>query len=101
MLRLLADENFNGDILRGLALREPKLDVVRIQDVCLESSCWIIVSPRDSLSKSFCSSFSVRNSKSGSVVWPICLCRNEGLSPERLWATPARRASQKPGLAVT
>jgi hypothetical protein len=35
MLRLLADENFNGDILRGLLLRQPDLDVVRVQDVGL------------------------------------------------------------------
>jgi hypothetical protein len=33
MLRLLADENFNGDIVRGLLLRYPDLDVVRVQDV--------------------------------------------------------------------
>jgi hypothetical protein len=35
MLRLLADENFNGDILRGLLLRQPDLDLVRVQDVGL------------------------------------------------------------------
>jgi Domain of unknown function (DUF5615) len=35
MLRLLADENFNGDIIRGLLLRQPDLDVVRVQDVGL------------------------------------------------------------------
>jgi hypothetical protein len=35
MLRLLADENFNGDIVRGLLLRQPELDVVRVQDVGL------------------------------------------------------------------
>ena len=35
MLRLLADENFNGDILRGLFLRQPDLDLVRVQDVGL------------------------------------------------------------------
>lgn len=35
MLRLLADENFNGDIVRGLLLRQPNLDVVRVQDVGL------------------------------------------------------------------
>jgi hypothetical protein len=35
MLRLLADENFNGDIVRGLLLRQPDLDIVRIQDVGL------------------------------------------------------------------
>jgi hypothetical protein len=35
MLRLLADENFNGDILRGLLLRQPNLDLVRVQDVGL------------------------------------------------------------------
>jgi len=35
MLRLLADENFNGDVVRGLLLREPDLDVVRVQTVGL------------------------------------------------------------------
>jgi uncharacterized protein DUF5615 len=36
MLRLLADENFNGDIVRGLLLRQSDLDLVRVQDVGLE-----------------------------------------------------------------
>ena len=35
MLRLLADENFNGDIVRALLLRQPHLDIVRVQDVGL------------------------------------------------------------------
>jgi hypothetical protein len=35
MLRLLSDENLNGDIVRGLLLREPGLDLVRVQDVGL------------------------------------------------------------------
>lgn len=35
MLRLLADENFNNDIVRGLLLRQPDFDVVRVQDVGL------------------------------------------------------------------
>lgn len=35
MFRLLADENFNGDIVRGLLLRQPDLDLVRVQDVGL------------------------------------------------------------------
>jgi len=35
MLRLLADENFNGDIVRGLLLRQPELDIVRVPDVGL------------------------------------------------------------------
>src|SRR3712207_5114546 len=29
MLRLLADENLNGDIVRGLLLRQPDLDIAR------------------------------------------------------------------------
>jgi predicted nuclease of predicted toxin-antitoxin system len=33
MLSLLSDENFNGDIIRGLFLRCPHLDLVRVQDV--------------------------------------------------------------------
>ncbi len=35
MLSLLSDENFNGDIERGLFLRHPKLDLLRVQDVGL------------------------------------------------------------------
>ncbi len=35
MLRLLADENFHGDIVRGLLLRQLDLDIVRLQDVGL------------------------------------------------------------------
>jgi predicted nuclease of predicted toxin-antitoxin system len=35
MLRLLADENFNGDILRGLLLIQPDVDIIRAQDVQL------------------------------------------------------------------
>jgi predicted nuclease of predicted toxin-antitoxin system len=35
MLRLLADENFNGDIVRALLLRQPDLDIVRVQDIGL------------------------------------------------------------------
>lgn len=31
-MRLLADENFNGDVLRGLLRLEPKLDIARVQD---------------------------------------------------------------------
>jgi predicted nuclease of predicted toxin-antitoxin system len=32
MFRLLADENFNEDIVRGLLLRQPDLDIVRVFD---------------------------------------------------------------------
>ena len=35
MLRLVADENFNNNIVRGLLRREPDLDIMRIQDVGL------------------------------------------------------------------
>ena len=35
MLRLLADENFNGDIVRGVLLRQPDVDLVRVQDAGL------------------------------------------------------------------
>src|SRR5437899_895959 len=35
MLRLLADENFNGFIVGGLLKRQPDLDIVRVQDVGL------------------------------------------------------------------
>ncbi len=33
MLKLLADENFNNNIVRGLLRRKPTLDIVRVQDV--------------------------------------------------------------------
>lgn len=32
MIRFLLDENFNGKITRGLLLRQPDLDMVRVQD---------------------------------------------------------------------
>ncbi len=35
MLPLPADENFNDDIVRALLLRQPDLDIVRVQDVGL------------------------------------------------------------------
>lgn len=35
MLQFLSDENFHGQIVRGLFLREPNLDLVRVQDVGL------------------------------------------------------------------
>ncbi len=35
MIRLLADENFNGDIVQGLVQRSAELDIVRVQDVGL------------------------------------------------------------------
>jgi predicted nuclease of predicted toxin-antitoxin system len=35
MLRLLADENFNGYIVRGLLRRRPEMEVVRVQYVGL------------------------------------------------------------------
>lgn len=38
MIRVLADENFNGDLLRALCAAEPDLDVVRAQDCGLEGA---------------------------------------------------------------
>ena len=35
MLKLAADENFNNDVVRGLARRVPDLDIVRVQDAGL------------------------------------------------------------------
>jgi hypothetical protein len=35
MFRFLADENFSGDIVRGLFLRQPTLDIVRVQDIAI------------------------------------------------------------------
>jgi hypothetical protein len=36
MLQLATDENFNGDIVRGLLFRLPDLNLVRVQVVGLE-----------------------------------------------------------------
>ena len=38
MLRLAADENFNGDVVRGLLRRKPDLDIVRLQDAGLSGA---------------------------------------------------------------
>ena len=38
MLRLLADENFNNDIVRGLRRRQPEIDLARVQDVGLSGA---------------------------------------------------------------
>ena len=35
MLRFAADENFNGNVVRGLLRRLPTLDIVRVQDTAL------------------------------------------------------------------
>jgi len=37
MLRLLTDENFNQDILRGLTRRLPQLDMLSVRDIGLAS----------------------------------------------------------------
>jgi len=38
MLRFVADENFNNDIVRGMLRRAPDLDIVRVQDVELSGA---------------------------------------------------------------
>ncbi|MBS1787437.1 MAG: DUF5615 family PIN-like protein [Acidobacteria bacterium] len=38
MIRLLADEDFDGRILRGLTRRVPNIDIVRVQDAGLQSA---------------------------------------------------------------
>ena len=38
MLRLLADENFNNHLIRGLFRQNPLLDLVRIQDIGLSGA---------------------------------------------------------------
>ena len=50
-MRLVSDENFNREIVRGLLLRRPDLDLCRVQDVGLqeadESGCLsALLSPR-------------------------------------------------------
>jgi hypothetical protein len=38
VLLLVADENFNNDIVRGSLRRKPELDIVRLQDVGLSGA---------------------------------------------------------------
>jgi hypothetical protein len=38
MLKFIADENFNNNIVRGLLRRQSDLDLVRIQDVGLSGA---------------------------------------------------------------
>jgi Domain of unknown function (DUF5615) len=38
MLRLLADENFNNQIVRGILRRRPEIDIIRVQDVGLSTT---------------------------------------------------------------
>jgi hypothetical protein len=38
VIRLLADENFNNNIVRGVHLRDPDIDLVRVQDVGLSGA---------------------------------------------------------------
>ncbi len=38
MLKLLSDENFNNDIVRGLQRQQPNLDLARVQDVGLSAT---------------------------------------------------------------
>ena len=38
MLKLISDENFNADILRGLYRERPDLDVLRVQEVGLDAT---------------------------------------------------------------
>lgn len=38
MLTFLADENFDGNIVRGLLRRQPALDLVRVQDTSLSGA---------------------------------------------------------------
>ncbi|MBK1629348.1 hypothetical protein CKO31_01085 [Thiohalocapsa halophila] len=37
-MRLLADENLNNNIVRGLRLRQPDIDLARVQDVGLSGA---------------------------------------------------------------
>lgn len=44
MLRFLADENFNNDIVRGVLRGDPVVDIVRVQAIGVASPCSL--SPR-------------------------------------------------------
>jgi predicted nuclease of predicted toxin-antitoxin system len=49
VLRLLADEDFNGDITRGLRYHRPDLDLIRVQDIGLRSAPDQVVRERAAL----------------------------------------------------
>jgi hypothetical protein len=49
LLHFLADENFSTDIVSGLLLREPDLDIVRVQDVGLSGASDPVVLARAAL----------------------------------------------------
>lgn len=38
MVRFLADENFNNQIVRGILRRNPNVDIVRVQDMGLSET---------------------------------------------------------------
>jgi hypothetical protein len=38
MLKLLSDENLNGDLVRALLLRNPQIDLLRVQDAGLSGA---------------------------------------------------------------
>jgi len=38
VLRIAVDENFHGDIVRGLLRRQPEIDLVRVQDAGLSGA---------------------------------------------------------------
>ncbi len=38
MLRIAVDENFHGDVVRGLLRQRPELDLMRVQDVGLSGA---------------------------------------------------------------
>jgi Domain of unknown function (DUF5615) len=38
MIRLLADENFNNDVVRGLGRRNAQIDILRVQEVGLSEA---------------------------------------------------------------
>ena len=38
MLRLLTDENFNNQTIRGILRRRPEIDIIRVQDVGLSTT---------------------------------------------------------------
>jgi hypothetical protein len=38
MVRFLADENFNNQIVRGILRRNPNVDIVRVQDMGLSEA---------------------------------------------------------------
>lgn len=106
MLRLLADENFSGDTLRGLLRRQPDLEIVRVQDVDLSGAddrdvlAWAAENDRIILTQDRAAmpSYALGRVGDGKAM-PSRRCRSDY---ERSFASSSSRASisSRPGTAA-